>query len=409
MKTVPFALAGMAAALAIATPILARDTARATDLFQFGGASGYAPQGGVIADRSGTVFGTTTLGGTGPCIAGAGCGTVYALSAPAAGGGSWVFNKLYDFQGGQDGSFPRSQLTVAPNGTVYGYTADGSPGAVFRLTPPTIAGQPWAFKVLYVFTGKADGNLEAVFSPLIFRHGALYGVASGGASTACGQFGCGSVFKLTPGSGGGAWTLRTVFRFAGGPESGEPNGIVGFNEPGPLYVSTSLGSGAVVEVSPPASPGEWTEQVITRFDRDGGGHSPSNLVLAPDGSLFGLTNTRAGLVFHLTPPAAPGAPWTRAVIATVVDRGYGPASLAVGPAGSLIGAIQGDFDFFAGAVFQLTPPAAGGSWTYAELFNFNRFQDRNPINVVPGRRGNLFGVLGGGDSTNGSLFELTLP
>jgi hypothetical protein len=44
-----------------------------------------------------------------------------------------------------------------------------------------------------------------------------------------------------------------------------------------------------------------------------------------------------------------------------------------------------------------------------ELWNFNRGPDRNPLNVVLGRGGNLFGVLEGGDSTNGSLFELHHP
>ena len=74
--------------------------------------------------------------------------------------------------------------------------------------------------------------------------------------------------------------------------------------------------------------------------------------------------------------------------------------------GSLIGAVRGDVDFFAGAVFQLTPPSAGGACTYTQLWDFNRGPDRNPLNVVTGRGRNLFGVLQGGDSTSGSLFEL---
>jgi hypothetical protein len=77
--------------------------------------------------------------------------------------------------------------------------------------------------------------------------------------------------------------------------------------------------------------------------------------------------------------------------------------------GSLIGAIEGDFDFFAGSVFQLTPPVSGNTWNYTELWNFNHGPDRNPLNVVTGHGGNLFGVLEGGDSTNGSLFELQHP
>jgi hypothetical protein len=406
MKATLFALVGAAVfAVGLARPAMAQDPARAKSLFEFDGASGYSPGAGVVTDRRGTIFGTTTIGGNGPCYGGAGCGTVYALSPPLSDGGSWVFNKLYNFQGGQDGSAPSAPLTLAPDGTVYGYTTGGTFGTVFRLLPPTAPGNQWTFQILYVFTGQADGNLEAVYSPLVFRHGALFGIASGG-SSACGQFGCGSVFRLRPRSGGGQWTLKTLFKFSGGAESGKPNWIVGPDGARPLYVSTSLGHGAVLEISP-AGAGQWTETVITQFNGDGDGRNPSGLVLTSDGVLFGLAyGHHEGLVFQLTPPS-PGIPeWTRSTIAAVSHNGWGPVSLAEGPMGSLIGAIEGDFDFFAGSVFQLTPPASGDTWNYAELWNFNRGPDRNPLNVVTGRGGNLFGVLQGGDSTNGSLFEL---
>jgi hypothetical protein len=408
-KAAQFALAVAAVfAVWLAMPAIAQDPARATSLFEFDGASGYSPNAGVITDRHGTIFGTTTIGGDGPCLGGAGCGTVFALSPPFSGGVSWVFNKLYDFQGGQDGSSPSAPLTLAPDGTVYGYTTGGTFGTVFRLLPPTTAGNPWTFQILYVFTGQADGNLLDVYSPLVFRHGALYGIASGG-SSACGQVGCGSVFQLRPSSDNGEWTLRTLFRFSGGDESGKPNWIVGSHDASPLYVSTSLRNGAVVEIAP-LDAGEWTERVITRFNGDGDGRHPYNLVLRSDGTLFGLAlGPRTGLVFQLTPPSDATPEWTRTTIAAVSDHRYGPVSLAQGAEGSLIGAIEGDFDFFAGSVFQLTPPAGGGIWTYTELWNFNRGPDRNPLNVVTGRGGNLFGVLQGGDSTSGSLFELHRP
>jgi hypothetical protein len=107
----------------------------------------------------------------------------------------------------------------------------------------------------------------------------------------------------------------------------------------------------------------------------------------------------------LTPPDGPGSGWTRTTIADIAHRYYGPSSLAAGPDGSLIGVIGGDYDFFPGAVFQLTP-GNGGAWTYAELCNFDRGPDRNPVNVVTGRGGHLFGTLNGGDSGFGGLFEV---
>jgi hypothetical protein len=402
-------LAGAVLAAGLSTSASAQEPWRATSLLQFDSATGYVPGAGVVADGRGTIFGTTSIGGNGPCSGGAGCGTVFALSRLSAAEGRWVFDKLYDFQGGEDGSAPAAQLTVAPNGFVYGYTTGGTPGTVFRLLPPAAAGDPWTFQILYVFTGNADGNLEAVYSPLVFRDGALYGIASGG-SLVCGQFGCGSVFRLTPSSHGSAWTLHTLFRFAGGAENGEPNWIVGSHDAGPLYVSTSWAHGAVIEVSPPAAADKWTRRVIARFKDKDGGQDPSNLVLGSDGTLFGLALGRhAGLVFQLRPPAAAADSWVRTTIATIVDHKYGPVSLAIGDDGALIGAVEGDFDFFAGSVFQLTPPSAGLIWDYSELWNFNRGPDRNPLNVVKGLGGNLFAVLEGGDSTNGSVVELHRP
>jgi hypothetical protein len=398
-------LAGAAAVAAgISAPAIAANGDQATSLFQFDGASGYDPQGGVVTDANGTIYGTTTIGGTGSCSGGAGCGTVYALSPPPQGSTQWAFNVLYNFQNGKDGSFAQSQLTVDPaSGIVYGYTSGGTPGTVFALLPPGNPGGPWTFQLLYAFTGKADGNLEDVYSPLILSGGSLYGIASGGAKS-CGQFGCGSVFELTPPqSGNGSWTEATLFNFKGTKTSGLPTWIAGFDDGGSLYVSTALGKGAVVQLSP--SDGTWNETVITKFKGGNSGSSPSSLVLTPNGTLYGLANkTRAGFAFALT--QGPDSGWTRTKIAEISDHKYGPVSLAAGPNGTLIGAIAGDVDFFAGSVFQLTPPQNGNDWTYVGLWNFNRGPDRNPNNVVTGLDGNLFGVLNGGDSDNGSLFEL---
>ncbi len=394
-------------AIGSALPGVAHGAEPARSLFQFDGASGYAPGAGVIVNQHGTIFGTTSIGGTGPCTGGAGCGTVYALAPPPQGSSAWAFSKLYDFRGGRDGSSPYAQLTLGPAGSVVGCTTGGTPGTVWQLVPPTTAGDPWEFRILYVFTGKADGNLEAVDAPLILHGGALYGIASGGAPKACGQSGCGSVFRLVLRQGASNWTEETLFRFTGARTGGAPTWIVGPDAAGALYVSTGLGHGAVVRLAPPdATGGGWTESVATRFAGGDDGDVPGNLVLA-NGTLYGLaTAHRTGIAFALSPPAGDGTTWTRTRIADIGDHGYGPMSLAPGAGGTLIGAIEGDFDFFAGSVFRLVPPPVGGLWTVAELWDFDRGPDRNPLNVVTGRGGNLFGVLEGGDSTNGSLFEL---
>ncbi len=399
-KTALFAMAGAALlAAGTALPVAARD--KAGSLFEFDNVSGYDPGGGVISDTKGTIFGTTSDGGNGPCYGGLGCGTVYALSPR---GGAWKLDVIYNFQDGEDGAAPAAQLTRGPKGSLFGYDAYGANGVVFQLAPPKIKGQPWSFQILYDFGTGDKGNLRSSFSPLIWNGNALYGVASGGAQ-GCDDVGCGSVFRLTPpGSGNGLWTEKTLIKFAGGAGSGEPNWIAGPDDNGSFYVSTSLDNGAVVQISPPVDNGRWTETVLTAFEGGNGGSEPTNLVWTTNGTLYGTADaTKAGLAFELVDN---GDGWSRTDIARIAHGQYGPNSLAAGPNGTLIGAISGYVDSFTGAVFQLTPPQNGGKWTYAELSSFKNGPDYFPINIVTGRGGNLFGVLNGGDQSNGGLFEL---
>jgi hypothetical protein len=297
-------------------------------------------------------------------------------------------------------------VVLGADGSLYGYTSGGTPGTVWQLVPPAVAGDPWQFDILFVFNGKTDGNLEDVVSPLIPYRDALYGIASGGASAACGQIGCGSVFRLLHRPGSAAWERQTLFAFTGPATEAQPTWLVGPDASGALYVSTEFGHGAIVQISPPATGGTWTETVLTRFAGGTDGVAPNNLVLE-NGTIYGLATVhRSGIAFQLAPPANGATAWTRTTLATIQYHGYGPASLAQGAAGTFIGVITGDVDFFPGSVFELTPPPVGGNWNVTELWNFNRGPDRNPLNVVTGKGGNLFGVLDGGDSTNGSVFEL---
>ena len=382
----------IAFAIVLTSQVQARE--KGIDLFDFSQSSGYDPQGGIIAGSDGTLYGMNSIGGNGPCLAGAGCGTVYALSPPATKGGPWTMNVLYNFQGGQDGSVPQSTPTLDANGVLYGYTTGGTFGTVFRVSPPLARGTGWTFKILYIFGNGADGNLENVYGPLVVSNGSLYGVASGGAQ------GFGTVFRLTP-DGNDNWTETTLYTFTGGRDGGNPNWIAGLDASGAAYVSTSKDNGLVARLTPPASGDAWKEQVIDRS------HHPSNLLLNGDGSVFGFASkSTSGIVFRLAPPAGRGSGWTNQTIASVSEHRYGPVSLAPAPEGALVGAIFGDFDFYPGAIFELTPPSGSGSWTYSKLWGFGQGPDRNPNNAVTGRKGHIFAVMNGGDSTSGSLFEL---
>jgi len=104
------------------------------------GNDGAAPQGGVLVDSSGNLYGTTERGGLAPCTAngGTGCGTVFKLSPPTGTASSWSLTTVHDFVGGIDGVGPHGNM-LFEDGILYGVTAFGgssaNAGTVFRVTP----------------------------------------------------------------------------------------------------------------------------------------------------------------------------------------------------------------------------------------------------------------------------------
>jgi uncharacterized repeat protein (TIGR03803 family) len=96
-----------------------------TTIFEFEGTNGRLPLQGLIVDASGTVFGTTLLGGTNDL------GTVFSLTK------SGVFTTLVNFDGSNGTEPARGNLIVDALGTLYGTTTQGGTsnfGTVFSIT-----------------------------------------------------------------------------------------------------------------------------------------------------------------------------------------------------------------------------------------------------------------------------------
>jgi hypothetical protein len=143
-----------------------------TVLYSFTGGTtdGANPSGGVIADSSGNLYGTTAYGGpsasacpasTTGIIVPAGCGVVFKLSP------SGTETVLYSFMGNGDGALPSGGLIADSSGNLYGTTFNGGSalsncdnngpqcGSVFEISGTTET-------VLYDFNslisfGPADG------------------------------------------------------------------------------------------------------------------------------------------------------------------------------------------------------------------------------------------------------------
>jgi uncharacterized repeat protein (TIGR03803 family) len=106
--------------------------------FEISGANGNGPDGGLIADSAGNLYGTTEDGGgSDQCPNVQGCGVVFEASPPAAGKKAWTERVLHRFNL-VDGAHPEAGLIADNAGNLYGTAANGGAhgdGVVFNLNP----------------------------------------------------------------------------------------------------------------------------------------------------------------------------------------------------------------------------------------------------------------------------------
>jgi uncharacterized repeat protein (TIGR03803 family) len=341
---------------------------------------GTGPNGSMIFDAAGNLYGSTLTGGgaDNQCSSGAGlgCGTVFKLMPHA--GGKWAEDVLYRFELGNDGAGPEGSVMLDSAGNVYGTaTAGGNccdapvfgwgAGVTFELTPGSGG---WTENLLYSFCSEnkcSDG--DAPEAGLIQgRDGSLYGTTAYGGSNAfpCSGLGCGVVFKLTKNSGG-TRTESVLHEFSGGSGANPSAGLI-FDSKGNLYGTTStdgaFGYGTVFQLIPTSS-GPWKYSVLYSF-RTGSyyGSFSTKVVFDSAGNLYGTI-------------------WT---------------------AGS--GNCEG---VSCGLVYKLTP-GSNGRWKYSTLHKFSGGQDGGFPNgdLILDGKGNLYGTASvGGAQGNGVVFALT--
>lgn len=288
-----------------------------TILYRFmGGDDAAMPFGGLIADRAGNLYGTSGQGGGTGC-GGTGCGTVFELTPPT-GRGLWTSHVLHRFRGGSDGSGPQGGLVADAAGALYGtgtFGGDaGNDGLVFQLPPP-VSGAAWTEHVLHRFEGGSDGS-QPYAGLIADGSGNLYGTTVYG-GIGCvegpsGPNGCGTLFELTPpADAAAAWTYRRLYRFTGGADGANPYGAAYLDAAGALYATSSTGGsftgGAALRLAPNGS-GGWSRTILHQF---GGGHDAygpaAGLVADAGGTLYGTGASGGdgacgcGAVFKLAP------------------------------------------------------------------------------------------------------------
>jgi len=324
-------------------------------LYSFtGGADGGEPYKGVTIDRRGNLYGTAVTGGSGGCEGG--CGVVYKLTKSD---GAWNQTVIHAFTGSDDGSGPGARVTVDRNGDVYGMAPTGGAngaGTIYKIHPH--AGS-WDFQVIHTFTGGDDGASGSA-GRMLLQHGRLYGAATAG-----GLYGSGVVFELTPPAEAavGEWDFRALYSFHGQPDGSFPYGALLRASSGKIYGTTYYGGengiGAVYELSPQPV-GEWDGRVIYSFQTGSDGNSPiSNLVRDAAGNLYGTTSEGGlgtGTIFKLTPIS--GGQWTESVVHSFAgppDGGFSYNGMVVDRFGNFYGATVHGGTADDGCVYKFTP------------------------------------------------------
>jgi uncharacterized protein YceK len=213
-------------------------------IYAFTGESdGYEPNGWLAFDQQGNLYGSTPYGGNGS-------GDVYELGPTAS---EWDLNVIADVSSGS--------MIFDQSGNLYGSLPGGGSsnclGGCGSIVELQNTGTGWNVITLYEFADVTDG--EEPGSLVFDANGNLYGTTFLGGTGTCQFFqfsGCGTVFKLTPGSSG--WQKTTLYNFMGGSDGEFPNGApLVMDSSGNLYGGTvggitygTAGYGTIYEIQP---------------------------------------------------------------------------------------------------------------------------------------------------------------
>jgi uncharacterized repeat protein (TIGR03803 family) len=362
------------------------------------------PQGPVIFDSAGNIYGVTPAGGN-TCELTYGCGAVFELSPVGLG---WTETVLYAFCPGgscQYGIEPGAITVMDSAGNLYLTNSSGvlqlspssgvwtirlisfntinpnvglvdSSGNIFVLAPSPTAGQQALFEVspngkggwttteLYSFKGSGGywSNLA------MDQAGNFYGEWQGDGKTAPG-----TVYQLSPGTSG--WTKKTLFTFDydnSALDGFSPSGGLVLDSSGKIYGTTNQGGtyglGTVFELVP-VGLGNYEEKVFWSFNGTDGSYPSGSPILDSAGNLYGTTtqggSTGNGVVYEVTP--GPIAAAVTAVTSSMNPSTYniGVTFTATVASGSGTGAAPvGTVTFMDGATAMGTKALSNGTASF---------------------------------------------
>ena len=253
-------------------------------LASFDNTNGAGPLGGVIADSSGNLFGTSSAAGV------YNAGTVFEL---AKGSSGYSLNGLASFNN-TNGNSPIAGVVADSSGNLFGTTLVGgtnNDGTVFELAKGSST-----LSTLASFNG-TNGSLPYA-GLLADSAGNLFGATGAG-----GANNDGTLFELAKGSSG--YTLNTLASF-NNTNGTTPYGTLIADSAGNLFGTTAGGGanndGTVFELAKGSS--GYALNTLASFSVSNGGYPQAGLVADSAGNLFGTTEgggaSNDGTVFEVT-------------------------------------------------------------------------------------------------------------
>ena len=255
------------------------------------GTDGSYPQAGLMEDRNGNFWGTTSFGGTWH-RANMGGGTVFEISAAG------IYSVMHDFSGGKiasggkDGLYPYAGLIQDANGNFWGAAAEGGAknrGTVFEIS------SGGNYSVAHSFGSGTDGDFPLA-GLIQDTTGNFWGTTSGFFHKSKPQ----TVFEITA---GGSYSV--VHAFGGRTDGLFPQSRLLQDATGNFWGTTHsggvYGGGTVFEIT-----AAGTYSVVHSFGKNTDGSAPvADLIQDTKGNLWGTTAAGGtngyGTVFEFTP------------------------------------------------------------------------------------------------------------
>jgi uncharacterized repeat protein (TIGR03803 family) len=271
----------------------------------------------------------------------------------------------------------------------------------FAAAALSVSAQTFTDLVFFVGTDGANPYASLVQGP----DGQFYGTATDGGNIGCGEFGCGTIFKVDS-----SGNLTTLHSFTGS-DGWDPTSTLTLSNDGNFYGTTFGGSGTFFKMTPDGT--LTTLYTFCSLPKCADGANPySGAILATDGNFYGTTylggDNGWGTVFKITPTGVLTTLHSFCSTTGCPDGSNPEGPLVESASGVLYGTTPygGRKISPAGTVFSVT---ATGVFTVLSKFNNGKNNPSGPFaGLIQGTDGNLYGTTQSGGSSNaGTVYNVS--